>query len=46
MKKIAQNQIQVILDEMLKLNIPVQSYAALQKMFNELPEITPEVTKQ
>ncbi len=42
MKKITQNQIQLILDEMLKLNIPVQSYAGLQKMFNEMPEIKEE----
>ncbi len=39
MKKITPEQIQTILDEMLKLNVPVQTYAGLQKLFDSLPAV-------
>lgn len=38
MKQINQNQIQAILDELFKLNIPTQSFTGIQKLLQELPE--------
>ena len=38
-KKITQEQIKAILDEVFKLNAPVQSFLGIQKIFNELPVV-------
>ena len=37
MKIITDHQIKMILDELVKLNIPVQSYAAMQDILSGLP---------
>lgn len=39
MKKIDEKQCQAILDELLKLNVPIQSYAGIQKLFQGLEVI-------
>lgn len=39
MKTIKEEQIKAILDELFKLNIPTQSYAGIQKLLAELPEV-------
>jgi len=39
MKKINLDQIKAIMDELMLLNIPVKSYAGIQKLLNELPEV-------
>lgn len=42
MKSINQDQIKMILDELMNLNIPVKSYAGIQKLFTDLPTVTTE----
>ena len=39
MKKITQEQIQAVLGELTKLNVPVQSFIGIQDLFNKLPVI-------
>lgn len=39
MKTITNEQIQTILDELLRLNIPVQSYNAIRNLLATLPEV-------
>ena len=39
MKQITPDQIKSIMDELMLLNIPVKSYAGIQKLLNELPEV-------
>lgn len=39
MKQINEQQIKLILDELMKLNIPVQIYVGLQKLFTDLPPV-------
>ena len=39
MKKISQNQIEAIMAELLKLNVPVQTYSGIQKLFEGLEVI-------
>lgn len=38
MKQITVEQIKAIIDELVKLNIPVQSFIGIQKLLNELPD--------
>ena len=38
-KIITQKQIESILEEMMALNVPVKSYAGIQKLFTELPPV-------
>ena len=38
MKTINETQIKQILDELMKLNIPVQLYVGIQEMFLKLPD--------
>lgn len=45
MKKITQEQIQAILAEFFKVNVPVQSYEALQKLLLELPDVKSDKEK-
>jgi hypothetical protein len=40
MKQISQEQIQAILDELIRLNVPVQSYNATRNLLISLPDIT------
>jgi len=44
-KKITEEQIKMIEDTIFQLNVPVQVYASLQKLFKELPEIKTEQKK-
>ena len=39
MKQITQEQIQAILEELVRLNVPVQSYNGLRNLFITLPEV-------
>lgn len=39
MKTITPEQIKAILEEIVKLNAPVQSFLGIQKLFNELPAV-------
>lgn len=39
MNQISQVQIKAIIDELVKLNIPVQSFIGIQELLNKLPPI-------
>jgi hypothetical protein len=39
MKKISQEQIKAVLNLLVKYNIGVQEYAAVEKLFSELPVV-------
>lgn len=39
MQKITSQQIEIILAELMALNIPVKSYAGIQKLLAELPAV-------
>ncbi len=39
MKKISSQQCEAILQELMKLNVPVQSFSGIQKMFESLESV-------
>lgn len=39
MKTITEDKIKAILEELMALNIPVKSYAGIQKLFADLPAV-------
>ena len=45
MKTITEAQIKQILDELMKLNIPVQLYVGISELFNKLPEVNQSKAK-
>jgi hypothetical protein len=44
-KQISQEKIQVILEELVRLNVPVQSYNGLRNLLVSLPDIKEEKKK-
>jgi len=38
MKQITETEIKTIIDELVKLNIPVQSFIGIQNLLSKLPE--------
>jgi len=39
MKQISEQQIKAIIDELVKLNIPVQSFIGIQELLTKLPPV-------